>query len=369
MKEKLITIVVLPYSKAHIFKMLLEAKKIECELEEVHLIEGARPSTVRVKILEKDIQKAVPELEDFLGKKPDLSEIQEQKTERQILIPVDFSEVSEKAGMLAFNLASHLKANLVFMHCYINPIIHSIPYSDVYAYDSSALYKIDQAEKNANEKFKKFMTNLADKIGKERWESVNTEMIIKAGYADEDILAYSRKHLPRLIVMGSGGDNHLHKTVGSVTADVMYNAPVPVLVVPEEMPEKEISGFTNVLYATDFDEKDFVALDKLMSLLKPFDMTITCVHVGQPKGDEWDLARLEGMKDILHKKYENKKFGCKLIVGSDILQSLENYIEHEKVDLLSLTTHKRNMISRLFNPSLSKKMVFHTHTPLLVFHA
>jgi hypothetical protein len=56
-----------------------------------------------------------------------------------------------------------------------------------------------------------------------------------------------------------------------------------------------------------------------------------------------------------------------LVVGKDILESLEKYIKEEKVDIISLTTHKRNMITRLFNPSLAKRMVFHTKTPLLIF--
>ena len=70
MKEKLVTIVVLPYSKAHILKMKLEAEKIECELENIDLIEGTTSFSVKVKILEKDVPEAVPILDDFLGKNP-----------------------------------------------------------------------------------------------------------------------------------------------------------------------------------------------------------------------------------------------------------------------------------------------------------
>jgi nucleotide-binding universal stress UspA family protein len=56
-------------------------------------------------------------------------------------------------------------------------------------------------------------------------------------------------------------------------------------------------------------------------------------------------------------------------VGDDLLTEFDKFIEAENIDILSLTTHKRNMISRLFNPSVAKKMVFHANTPLLVFHA
>jgi len=369
MNENLVTLVTLPYSKAHILKMRLEAKKIKCELEDFHLIEGASTSTIRIKILEKDIKEALTELDFLLGLKTDVKKQKEEVKSRQILLPVDFSEVSEKAARLAFNIASHLNAELIIMHSYISPIRYVIPYGDIYPYEPTILMQSDEVEKKADTDFKSFLSKLVKSIGKKKWDTVVMEFIIKPGFADEDILGYAREHHPKLIVIGRGGDKSWPGTVGSVTADIMYNAPVPVLVVPEEMEEKPIAEFTQFLYATNFDAKDFSALDKLMEILLPFDTQITCAHVGEPDETSWDLARLEGMKDILQKKYESKKFDCKLIMGNDVLETLASYLELEKVDVLALTTHKRGMISRLFNPSLARKMVFHTNTPLLVFHA
>jgi nucleotide-binding universal stress UspA family protein len=365
MEEKLVTIVVLPYSKAQMLKIRLEEQDIECDLEDINLMEDAATS-VQVKILEKDIRKAVTILEDFLGKKAQPLEKPDKK-EDHILVPVDFTPVSYKTCKLAFDIASHLQVKLIFMHCYINPVIHSVPYADVYVYDSTLLARMDNAEKNANGNFRKFINTLSREIGKDKWKTVKSDFIIKPGYADEDILAYAEENKSRLIVMGTGGDAGL--IMGSVTADVIYNAKVPVLVVPEESPEISVGTLNKVLYATNFDEKDFAALDKLMGLLKPFNTQIFCVHVGKGEKSEWDEARLEGMKEVLKDKYEQKEFSCRLIVGDDLLETLNKFIEEQKIDIISLTTHKRNMISRLFNPSVARKMVFHSKTPLLVFHA
>ena len=367
MKEDLITIITLPYSKAMVLKMRFEAKKIECILENIILIDGAATSTVRVKILEKDIERALPVLEEMLGVKPFIEETQVEKKERHILVPVDFSTHSEKACKIAVNIAGQLHTKLILMHCYINPVIHSIPFSDIYAYDSSLLSKMEYSEENANQEFQKFVNKISKEVGDEKWKSVSPEYIIKSGYPDDDILAFAQKYHPQLIVMGSGGSNVPYGTLGSIAADIMYNATLPVLIVPEETPEHTLNNFSQVLYATNFDEKDFASLDKLMVLLKPFNIKLKCVHVGQPHGDGWDMARLEGMKNVLQEKYKGFEFGCHLIVGKDPLESLEKYMQEEKVDIISLTTHKQNMITRLFNPSLAKRMVFHTNTPLLVF--
>ena len=74
MEEKLITIVTLPFSTAYVFKMQLEAENISCDIENINLTEGAASSTVRVKIMEKDIQKAIPIMEEILGVKPFIEE-------------------------------------------------------------------------------------------------------------------------------------------------------------------------------------------------------------------------------------------------------------------------------------------------------
>lgn len=365
MEEKLVTIVVLPYSKAQMLKMHLEERNIECILEDISLMEDAAAS-VKVKILDKDVRQAIPVLEEYLGKKPEAIQ-KEMKKDEHILVPVDFSPASVKTCKLAFNIASYLNVKLVFMHCYINPVIYSVPYADVYVYDSALLSRMDNAEKNANEGFKKFIQKLSEEIGREKWKTVESEFIIKPGYADEDILAYAHKNHSRLIVMGTGGASNV--TVGSVTADVIYNAKLPVLVVPEDSTVKEMPEFKRILYATNFDEKDFQAIDKLIDIMQPLDAKVFCVHVGKEDSSEWDKARLEGMKEILHKKYSEKDFQCSLVVGDSLPETLDAFITKEQIDLICLTTHRRNMISRLFNPSVAKKMVFHSHTPLLIFHA
>jgi len=368
MKDKLVTIIVLPYSKSQILKTKFEENGIKTVLEDLSLIEGSSSYSVKIKILENDIEKAVPILDEFVGKQVFSQVVQQEPAERHVLVPVDFSPVSMKVSEMAFNIALHLDIKLVFMHCYVNPVVHSIPYSDVYVYDSALLVQMEDSEKNAQKKLKQFITDLAKIIGQEKWEKVTSEFVIKSGYADEDILGYAHKNQSDLIVIGTGQTKQKN-VVGSITADIIYNADVPVLVVPEESAVKNIDEIRRVLYATNFDDKDFSVIDKLIRIVKPFDVQVICVHVGKEQGKEWEKAKLEGMKDILKEKYTDKEFDCNLILGESIAEELEKFIGKKNIDILSLTTHKRNMISRLFNPSFARKMVFHTRTPLLVFHA
>ena len=133
MNEKLITIALLPYSKAEILRSMLEAEGIECTLENVNLIQGAVASGVKVRIYEGDIKKAWPIIDELLGK-----EVKERvKSENTVLVPVDFSTYSFKAALMAFEIAHKLGSKLIFFHVIQQPDFFSMPYSDVMAFNSS----------------------------------------------------------------------------------------------------------------------------------------------------------------------------------------------------------------------------------------
>ncbi|PTN10692.1 universal stress protein [Mangrovibacterium marinum] len=366
MNEKLITIALLPYSQAEILRSMLEAEGIECTLENINLIQGAVASGVKVRINEKDIKKAWPMIDQLLGK-----EVKDQvKSEDTILVPVDFSTYSFKAGLMAFELAQKLGSKLIFFHVIQQPDFFSMPYSDVMAFNTGLYDHLKEREELANEELSKFVTKIKDYVGKNAWEAIESEHIIKLGYPEDDILYFTDKHPPRLIVMGiKGPDEKNPEIMGSTTAGVIYKSPVPVLVIPAKAPLLNLASMKHIVYATNFDDKDLVSIDKLLGLLKPFKARLSCLHVGPDAAREWDEAKLESLHNLLSQKYPDTPIECIIQQGANILEDLDKFIEEHQIDVLSLTTHKRNMITRIFNPSIARKMVFHVKTPLLVFHS
>jgi len=365
MEEKLITIALLPYSQAEVLRSRFEAEGIACSLDHINLIQGAVATGVKVTIQEKDVRRAYPILNKLLGKPA----VVKQKTENTILIPVDFSDYSFKAALVAFEIAQKLKSKMIFYHVIPQPDFFTIPYTDVVAFDSGLYEHMKEREEQANEDLSTFLGRLTDYIGTKNWKSIRTEHMIKMGYPEDDILYFAGEHPPRLIVMGIKGPSENPDIMGSTTAGVIYKSRVPVLVIPEKAPLLNLASMKKVVYATNFDEKDFVSIDKLLSLLKPFDAELFCLHIGHADEKEWNEARLESMNSLLKKTYKDAKIECIMIQGNNLLDELENYIRTNHIDILSLTTHKRNMITRFFNPSIARKMVFHVKTPLLVFHS
>ncbi len=370
MEEKLITIAILPYFRAELLKNRLEEEGVECYLKSINLVQGALASGIKVRILEKDLKDAIFVMEEMFGKEALKSEKKEEDQEDIVFIPIDFSECSMKAARLGIDMAKMLNVKAVLFHSFMSPFTYAIPYGDPFIYDFNFIKTMQALEENTQEDFEKFILGLKEKVGDEDWDVVAPEYIIKGGDAEEDILSYTQKHPPKVIVMGTRGiSKKKEDLLGSVTAEVISRAKVPVLAIPEDAPFKKLSCISKILYATNFDNKDFTAIEKLMGLLMPFDVKVYCAHVGHKADHFWDEAKLEGMKSMLEKKYDGCNFECAFIENDDTLEGIEAFIREEEIDVISLTTHKRSMISRLFNPGIARKMVFHTHAPVLIFHA
>ena len=65
-------------------------------------------------------------------------------------------------------------------------------------------------------------------------------------------------------------------------------------------------------------------------------------------------------------KYDQLEF--KLLTGKHFLEELDDYIKKDTTDLLSMSTHYRNIYDKLFGTSYTKKLAYHTSVPLLAFH-
>ncbi|TRX70825.1 universal stress protein [uncultured Carboxylicivirga sp.] len=366
MDEKIITLVVLSFEKAHILKSLLEAEDIECFLENTNLIQGAVSTGVKVKLFESSLEKAMQVLEGMMQDELDVVEI--DNIPPRILLPVDFSEYSKKAAEFALDWANELNAELTVFHTYFNPIVSTMPFSDTFAYEVNTEEMVMELEEKAREGMewmKAFLNLKNEKFDK----PVSLKMELVKGIAEDEIIKYSRAYRPLVIIMGTrGADRKAADLIGSVTAEVMEGAKVPVLAIPENFSYTGLGMLKNILYATDFQEADFRSLEKLEKLIRPLDMMVTCGHVSSKEHSKWDEVRMAGLKEHIKSNYNEENVKCDLIEHEDLFVGIEGYVNNNKVDVLSFTRRKRNLINRIINPNLAKKMLFHSTTPLLVFN-
>jgi universal stress protein A len=140
----------------------------------------------------------------------------------KILVPVDFSDHSQRALEEAIAFAKHFGAELIVFHCYPIPMptIGSVPY-DTIAPESY----VESVRKGALEGVERLRNEAVA-------QGVRAEGKVSPGFAASEIVALAEGDGADLIVMGTRGLSGLeHVLLGSVAERVIRTAPCPVLTV------------------------------------------------------------------------------------------------------------------------------------------
>lgn len=96
--------------------------------------------------------------------------------------------------------------------------------------------------------------------------------------------------------------------------------------------------------------------------------SVSLIHLTDSK-DTWNEIKLAGIKEYFHKQYPGLEIHYDVIMNDNLLKGLDQYIKDNQIDIITLTSYKRNIFARLFNPSIARKMIFHSDTPLLVINS
>lgn len=360
--DKLVTLAIHTYQKAQIIKTLLESEGFEVYLHNINLISPVVSSGVRIRIKESDLPAALKFIEESQIYQEDRKD---EKDEKIILIPVDFSEYSMQACEIGFNYAKEIQAKVIVMHAYYTPVFTSFPLNETFP---GPLIKEEEGTlltKKAQSDLDKFTAHIKEKIQNGEWADIPFKAILREGLPEEEIVAYSKRHKLSLIVMGTRGKNQKDvDLIGSVTAEVIEMTKTPLFAIPENTPFKSFNEVKRIAFGTSFDQKDLLTVDTLFKMFESYNIEFYLFHLTH-KQDAWNEIKLAGIKEYFEKQYPTIEIKYEVININDFVLNLERFIRENKIDIISLSTHKRNIFARMFNPSMARKMLFHTNTPLL----
>lgn len=370
MEDKLVTLAIHTFEKAQILKTILETEGIEVYIHNVNQIQPVVSAGVRVRIKESDLPHALRIIEDSKWLNEDVPEETNTPQVKKILIPVDFSDYSIKACELGINYAYHAGAEVMIMHAYFSPYFPSaIPMGDTLAYQVNEEESVQNVLKRVQIDMENICTLINRKIQSGELPKVKYNYILREGLPEEEILAYCKEYRPTLIVMGTRGKSQKDMDlIGSVTGEVIEINKVPVLAIPENVRFNDLSEAKNIAFATSFNQRDLVAFDEFMEIMKGYDVRIHLFNISTSK-DEWNEIRLTGVREYFQKQYPEADITYTVLADGDLLLAIEKFVRDKQIDMIALSTYRRNILARMFNPSIARKMLFHTDTPLLVMHS
>ena len=364
--EKMVTVAIHTYEKAHILRTILESEGIPAVIHGIKMIQPVIPGNVRVRINESDLPRALQIIEkvDFSSQVED--ELKE--TRNEVLIPVDFSDYSLTACEFGFRLADDLDCTVKLLHAFFTPFYPaSVPFGDSFTLQATDkdIYK-DVKAKTENE-MAALVSRIESEIAAGSIPDVSYKTVLVEGLPEEEIISYSKKMRPTAIVMGTRGRNAKDlDLIGSVTAEVMEGCRTPIFAIPEGTTMRGLSAMKRIVVMTNFQEREFKAFDIMMKFLKPYPLKIYLAHIAK-KEDVWNEIKLSGIQKRFAELYPQVETAYKLIDQNEGLEeSLEKFVDENKIDLISLSSSRRNIFARMFNPGIARRMLFHSDTPLLV---
>lgn len=150
-----------------------------------------------------------------------------QSIER-ILVPIDYSEPAQQAAWIAFSIARSIHASITLIHIHIQ----ERALRELVIIDDSELESISE------DKFRNLLVRVVGDPSASAIRSVidNNAVDVKIDSCEfkpsDEICGYAKEKQMNLIVMGSRIHSRLEDLLlGSVSTEVLQNAPCPVTVV------------------------------------------------------------------------------------------------------------------------------------------
>ncbi|MBL7850864.1 MAG: universal stress protein [Cyclobacteriaceae bacterium] len=269
----------------------------------------------------------------------------------KIVVPADFSRLSEVAVRYACGVAKKLKAEIVLLH-----VVH-------FAGPPRAAveFKIRALEGRMTEEARQDALDLIRRLKRE-FKGLKLSYEIISGHPVESVIeVYAKRNDADLIIMGTKGASGLQKVlIGSNAAAVISKSRLPVMAIPEHA--RFGKGVKTIVYASDL-ERVGVEMKYLIPLAHLFGASIHLLHVTSVKSK--GNVSLDDITKKIRQSRGAAKVTVSILMSESVLEGIDQYVADVKADMLAMFTHNPSFIEKLFDWSVTRRAAFQTWIPLL----
>ena len=267
---------------------------------------------------------------------------------KSIIVGTDFSEGSYIALELAVDVANRMACGILL----------------VWVKREKKLFSSDQLE---------LMTNLA----KDKLEALcekhrpalkhgNMEWTIQEGRVSSTIADVAKRELAPLIVIGTNGASGFEKYVlGSTAARIVQDAPCPVLTMRQgyDFHKKLESIVVPIRVNVNSRQK----VPPAAAMARIFGSKVYLLGLLDLKEEESALRTyLSQSADFLEK--EGVNYNIELETYTNYCNTVLNYADTIKADLVIINTEQDKLISQFFLGTNAQQIVHHSQIPVLCIH-
>ena len=355
--NRFITVAIHTFDHAVNLKNTLEEEGIEVVLHNVNLDEKVLASGVRVRIRARDLPQALEIIESPTTSSSD---------QRCVLLPVDFGKNTMKSCKLGMEYARRIRGKVLLLHVYTNDSrTMSLPMGSD-RYDSPEL-EVKDIKRVAKEHMEDFEQLLLDMIAAGQLPKVQIETMVTEGIPEQQILHYAEKYDVSLIVMGTSGTNRRRQNVmGSVAGEVLDACKFPIFTLPMGMPDVALTDIKHIVFFSNLIQQDMLSFDRMARLFNIRGIDVTIIPVVEKKERHLVDQSLQQLVQYCRERYPECNFKTKRLAVKTFMESFNQFVKDEGIQLITIPNKKTSIFSRLFNPSIAHRVLFQTDTPMLV---
>lgn len=279
-----------------------------------------------------------------------------------ILVPLDFSELSTRALSAAEKLARLSGGKITPYHSYLPISEMEGPYT--LGLGTTPTEDYDEIEATMKERLNHVAKEHVD-------EQFLDESVISVGNAAHAIAEEGKSY--DMIVMSTHGRTGFSRFfLGSVAEKVLRIAHVPVMVVDKE---SKINDIERILVTTDFSENSHAAFPIAKSIANAADAKVELLNVlsydpqHDEKPDEGKISLRNKRLEILSKEELHEigdRLTTKVLVSTDTPhEAILKHNQENPADLIIMATVGRTGIEYLMMGSTTANVVRHVKSPVL----
>ncbi|MFD1768191.1 universal stress protein [Sphingobacterium suaedae] len=277
---------------------------------------------------------------------------------KKILVPVDFSEYSQRAVDYACQViaTNNNGQELDMVHIFTN-------HSNVYVNRQIHPDLVDPQVEIA----KKEMDKLKESI-RVKFPAIVCHEIFKEGNLFEEVSKVTASFAYDAVIMGTKGSSGLEAIfLGSNTYDVILNTKTPVLGIPKEKAQYKKD---RVGLLCNFKEGEIEVLLQAINLIgKDFELYL--IHVNK---DDRDIRVIDGqfkswIQEIIDRtniqniSYTVKSQALYNRAAENLSHAIHSVLIDEQIDLLLITKSRKSIFRKFLEENIVRKMAYNLSVP------
>lgn len=280
------------------------------------------------------------------------------------IIISDIKGKTESIIPYGLNLAKNLESEVDILHI-IDPRTQQgvqSAYSDSQTFVPGEKMSHDEIVKRE----KDFAEKKLDKILSKEASRLNYPLKINTIIEEDSVEKRLKEHVSSesncLVLVNSVHDNFIFHSQDEIL-DVISDLKAIPLMVPGGHEYKDLK---EILMITDLTSKDINLVKDKVGFLNNFKPVINAVDIARPNNYEQKESKGKALEDLIKDRLTPFKIELNIITGKKYTDTVLDYIDHKKPDLVMFLKNKQSLFARLLQKKRTEKLIKNITVPVLL---